>query len=93
VKSARVVGAANVNGIYGAAIVPPLGYTGTTRNLIENRLLPDSELLLADKNAEAIKKVYARSDQEFEKANTSGKKQRSTMDEDSDETGDESCDE
>jgi hypothetical protein len=37
--------------------------------------------------------VYARSDQEFEKANTSGKKQRSTMDEDSDETGDESCDE
>jgi hypothetical protein len=93
VKSARVVGAANVNGIYGAAIAPPLGYTGTTRNLVENRLLPDSELLLADKNAEAIKKVYARSDQEFEKANTSGKKQRSTMDEDSDETGDESCDE
>ncbi|KAH7384614.1 hypothetical protein BKA66DRAFT_392120, partial [Pyrenochaeta sp. MPI-SDFR-AT-0127] len=55
-ESLRKPGAAAVNGLLGAAIIPPFGYRGPIRDLVTKKLLPADELLTAEKSAEAMEK-------------------------------------
>jgi hypothetical protein len=56
--SAREEGAAAVNGLLNAAILPPVGYTGDIRELLKKRELPDRELMVAETGAAARSKVH-----------------------------------
>jgi hypothetical protein len=91
-RSLRVDGAAAVNALINAADIPPLGYTGDIPHLVENRLLPNDEQVLAESRATAMQKLQAMREANA-KVHVKEKKnlpiQRDVND-DSDSTGDES---
>lgn len=90
-ESARNPGAASANGLITMAIVPPLGYSGSIRDLHTNRLLPDDELEALDANSTALKEMSRWHDAYFASAAT--KKlvhPQREVDDESDMTGDES---
>jgi len=84
--SVRRDGAAAVNGLLCTAVTPPLGYTGSIKELLNERRLLSRHLILEDASKEAIEKVYAL----HTSAKGQKKPQYSIRDEDSDVTGDES---
>lgn len=90
--SRRVHCAAPVNGLLGAAILPPVGYMEHILEIVKKQLLNKDELLLAESSTAAIKKKNVIHDTRFESTSQAGSKERSTMDSDSSVTGNESVD-
>jgi hypothetical protein len=92
-NSAREGGAAAVNGLLNAAILPPLGYTGHIRDLVEKRQLPEGELILAQSSEAAIRKVHSVHDRDFKVPEEKSEVEQRDLNDDSSETGGESVDE
>ncbi|KAF2036454.1 hypothetical protein EK21DRAFT_83424 [Setomelanomma holmii] len=84
----RVTGAAAVNGLLNAAVLPPVGYSGHIRDLVKNRRLPDDELRLADTNAEALETLHKIHDENFIVAEQIQKEQRVVDANEPEESGD-----
>jgi hypothetical protein len=91
--SVREDGAASINGLLNAAILPPVGYTGHIRKLVQKRELPDRELLLADTSAAAMRSLHRHHEDNYKPHIKSKAIQRSVWDGDSSDTGDESANE
>jgi hypothetical protein len=63
--SQRKLGAAAVNGLLNAAVVPPLGYGGDLRDLVQSRRLPPREMMLHDASEAAREKMHEAHDKAF----------------------------
>ena len=62
----RVEGAAAVDALLNAAIVPPLGYNGDIRTLVDGNLLPDDQLMVHHESALALRAYRKACDGEYE---------------------------
>jgi hypothetical protein len=65
--NARDEGAAGVQGLLGAAIVPPCGYRGDIRDLVKKGLLSKAEFKLHEASDAAIARFYEEHDRSFDK--------------------------
>ena len=62
----RVEGAAAVDALLNAAIVPPLGYNGDIRTLVDGNLLPNDQLMVHHESAVALRAYRKAHDGEYE---------------------------
>ena len=62
----RVEGAAAVDALLSTAIVPPLGYNGDIRTLVDGNLLPDDQLMVHHESAVALRVYHKAQDDEYE---------------------------